>query len=663
MSLLRFGAPTRVAVALIFLVAAPVAQAGNAIDSLTLSGVVRDGAGNLLEGVQVLVLGDGSESLPLAKGLSDAAGRYKIAGLGPGAYRIAAVKPGYQTFLGRVDTLVNATLDVLLRSGADAIRDPDRADSADWVLRLPTRSILRDITESPPAVTGAEADGPAEAAVRDMPSIRLDQWFVMGEGRAEPAALTDTRGSQTSAMVGGLLGEHGTMRFEGSLRRLDETSRSLAGVKPSMRQTSMLLDMSYATGRDGSLDVRAFYDRSDLDPLLGTAGSDPGSLHRAWGYDAAWSLQIDPESRLSVSLDYDDLSLRSPGAVPQWKIPDNDALAELANRRMGAAGTYESMLVDGHQVRLDVRAQFVDPPARGTGAALAPSVRADGVLDEGWTVRLDAEDSWSWGRPVSVVSGLGYRQSLAGEGFSVLTPRIGAAWTAEWVSLDVLLSYAETWFDRWATSSRPYGQERVAAGGLGYRARIELPITASLTLSGQSAYDPVELDGVAYPVAEPQPGQSPLYLTDGNASSRSASLAIAHDTVATRTSLRLTEGTAEGLLAPVPQLDLPVQLLARGSLSFRDGSLAVRVNPWGTEVVVEYRRVEQPAAFTESSVELRVVQDLLEALQGSWRLLLAARTASTEPETLEAGLGFNTRPYGPYGPRGQLFSAGLSVTF
>ena len=72
-----------------------VALSAQAAFVAPLSGSVRDTVGNVLSGVEVLVVETRGAASPLATTLSNRDGEFRVPGLVPGLYRIAALKEGY----------------------------------------------------------------------------------------------------------------------------------------------------------------------------------------------------------------------------------------------------------------------------------------------------------------------------------------------------------------------------------------------------------------------------------------------------------------------------------------------------------------------------------------------------------------------------------------
>jgi hypothetical protein len=130
---------------------ASLAQAPAALTPLTatmLSGIVRDDAGRLLEGAEIVVLSQEGRSGGVAlRAVSDAGGRFFLGSVTPGVYRVAAIKTGYIAAIGRVNTMLRSSIDLVLRPiprdgkpGAENVQD-----DLSWTLRVPKRSVMREI--------------------------------------------------------------------------------------------------------------------------------------------------------------------------------------------------------------------------------------------------------------------------------------------------------------------------------------------------------------------------------------------------------------------------------------------------------------------------------------------------------------------------------------
>ena len=134
------------------------------IEAAPIAGTVKDSLGNLLSGVEVLFVALPAPGFrPTAVARSGRDGRFKVTDLVPGPYRVAALKEGYRTFVGQVDT----------PGASSALSEELRQQSAE---RIPMRRIgtVNDIATcalylASPAgswVTGKvfHVDGGAEAA-------------------------------------------------------------------------------------------------------------------------------------------------------------------------------------------------------------------------------------------------------------------------------------------------------------------------------------------------------------------------------------------------------------------------------------------------------------------------------------------------------------------
>ena len=129
---------------LVLLLVAAVWSAPARAGEPTLAGTVRDAVGGLLSGVEILFVRSNVDTfVPTAVVQSDKAGTFRVDQLAPGVYRYAALKQGYRTLVGQVDTMVEDSIHLVLRP-AESVDDADRPKDASWVLRLPRRGMLND---------------------------------------------------------------------------------------------------------------------------------------------------------------------------------------------------------------------------------------------------------------------------------------------------------------------------------------------------------------------------------------------------------------------------------------------------------------------------------------------------------------------------------------
>jgi len=173
--------------------------------------------------------------------------------------------------------------------------------------------------------------------------------------------------------------------------------------------------------------------------------------------------------------------------------------------------------------------------------------------------------------------------------------------------------------------------------GLGYDARVETRLGRDLSLLGTVSSTPVEFD---YPGSSRGSGFDGSlrrdFVSDGHASNEEVSLALRQQNGQAHTFFQWVRGEARGLLAAVPALTMPYQLLAERELRYETGRFGVQVPGAGTDFVLEYRRrLDAPAGrmvaegFRHEEVELRLLQDLFRSGGGtSWRFLLGLQVAS-----------------------------------
>jgi len=93
---------------LLLIITSPVA----ASDTGAFSGSVTDVLGNIIEDVEVLAVTMSSGSAPAAAARSDRSGAFRFDHLAPGVYRIVALKRGYLTFVGSVNTQAQSWFEV-----------------------------------------------------------------------------------------------------------------------------------------------------------------------------------------------------------------------------------------------------------------------------------------------------------------------------------------------------------------------------------------------------------------------------------------------------------------------------------------------------------------------------------------------------------------------
>jgi hypothetical protein len=640
----------------------PALSPAEAADLGEFSGSVRDNLGNLLEDVEVLVIASTSRIDPDASTRSDLQGRFRIANLAPGRYRLIALKKGYSTFIASVNTRAQSWIDVILhpapRSGEE--RPPSMPKDASWALRLPETSILRDI--DPASAEQAEDEAPERLALSDYLQLRVDQLFALqvipsGEGDRQPHMT----GRETRLVLASALGERGQMELQAAQEGYDSAYYGSEEATSASRGASVVgMDLSYDIGPENEIALSAFHSRHDMSyaPLSEGSATPPASHERkTWGYDAGWSRQLDDLSNLDLEIDYRESSLRIAEGEP-----------EVGERSMGASGSYVTLTAPRHQVEVDFQARMLDSPEAASLALAESSSRLSYGLS-GLCVGVEARDNWFITGPFTLLYGLGYKHASTSTESSVIVPRLGGTWSAERLVLSFLVSYHH--LAAWGEAEdSPSERTFRPAGRLGYEAAVELPLALGFRLTGSSSYSPIDLTFPDYPAGDLRPSSSSVYLTDGNAAVDRRAVAIVREGGGSRIYLELVGGEVEGRIAPTLPMQLPIRLLYDGRLRFTTGRMGLLIPASGTDLRLDYRRLvgwsaeaeRQAPDSVQRSLELHVAQDLMRARAlGNWRFLAALRVASLEGGYDEEVVLAGNRTL--LDSQNHQLSAGLSVMF
>jgi hypothetical protein len=642
-----------------------MAAAAPSSPSSTLSGVVRDELGHALEGAEVLILAPEGQAGALLRAVSGASGRFVIGSLTPGVYRVAAIKSGYVAALGRVNTLLRSSVDFVLHP-APAPGEPGSRDvqgDLSWTLRVPPRSILEHVSAEA-MVAALDTGGPRPASVHVPDSLRgqVDHMVALGawrSGSAGPSAALS--GNETRMQFGGNLGERGAISVQGRHGSLDSSSGSSSTV--SRVASDLDVDMSYDTGDDARLAMRAFYSTGGLEvgDALGVKGGGARQGQRSWGYEGKWHKQVGGASRVALQVGFHDdtLDLDQGARAPSW----DGAFRDASNRAIGAEGQFESLARDGHLMRFGVRAQLLSlaAPAARTGRN-AGTFALDGTT--GWSLLLDAEDQWSLTGPFAVNYGVALRQGFDGPMTTTATPRVGGSWTTGHFRAHAELSYLTTTQLGTGPESAPHATRR---SPIGYGVELEAPVSRAVTLRGTASYVPLRAD--VWGGAGDGAGLQDLYVTDGLASDRFVALALERAAGDAKVSFRLAQGRAEGALAPALDPDVPVLVLSDRSMAYQSLRLGTEAPRVGSSLSIEYRAIREQAegsvAVAEESlktVQLEFAQQLVRLAGGraSCRLLLTARSAvGPQPRAPEADPSEARRFAALY----QRVGAGVSLAF
>ena len=630
--------PFRSAAAALVLAAASSVAAGPFAASphvgTTISGFVRDDVGGALEGVEILVLPpEGRSDGTLLRAVSDAGGRFLLGAIPAGVYRVAAIKSGYIATLGRVNTVLRSSVDFVLRPvpkdgepGAEKVQD-----DLSWTLRVPPQSILRELDESAVLASSGSKGGARAFAARIQESVRgeVDHMVALGSFRSGASGpSSNLEGNETRMRIGGAIGERGAIQVRGRRGSLDSASPKSSPGAVSQGASDIDLDLSYDTAADENLAMRAFYSSGNLEVTdrLGVAGGAARQSQRSWGYDAKWRKQVDASSRVALQVGFHDANLDSGGGTAGGWVPTSE---DAASRAIGAAGSYENLVGDGHLVHVGVRAQRLslsDPGARLGHAS--GNFALDGA--SGWSLLLDSGDRWSISSPIAVSYGLALTQGFDGQPMTTVAPRVGGSWTAGCVEARAEVSYVTTA----GTTEGPAGVRRAPTPSpYGYDVELKTHFDPSLSLRGIVTYLPSRAT-VGSGREVPQ-GAELLYVSDGFVSDRFVAIELERVASSATVSFRVARGHVEGVLAPALD-DIPVVLLADRELSYDAVRFGVTAPRSGSVVALEYRNVQDrgdvAAVDTMGSVRtvaLDFAQDLVRFAGGraSCRFLLTARSA------------------------------------
>jgi len=569
-----------------------------------LSGMARDTLGNVLAGVEVLLVDPDLSSVPAAVARTDGAGRFAVAALRPGIYQVAAVKSGYDTFVGRVDTLLSNTYDVVLRPWASVDGNALPGD-ASWALRLPRRGVLRDVD---PAAIGEQ-----EPATGDALEFQFDQLLSTGadtSGRG-PEPL-EVEASETRLGAIARIGGQTELRVRARHERQGTSSSDADHAQAAQAGRAVEVGVGQDIGFGSRLEIAARLVASEqrlAAPDVGQYGQE----QRSAGYDVAWVDELAHGPRVGIALAGHETALEGPGE-------------DLIARRMSVQGSYRHARTDGHDIELVVRAEAWPD-------AWSPGVTGTSASTVG--LGLSAGDRFDWGGPLWLTYGLTVdalgRTGQAGE--QALTPRIGAGSTVGGVRFEGAVS--------WLAGSDGGGPDALlrAADRLGYEVGMQVPVVEQVRVEGSSRHEPRAGEVAGYaPGADPAVAQ-PIYVSDGNLSRTEHRLALIEQRGSTHVAVELVDGRVRGGVVPVMRYADPREL-AGSDLGYRGACLGIRAPSLGTDVAVEYRRLEARAATEggrsiEESVDVRVGKHLSTSRRlGDWRVLLAIHVASIETAAL-----------------------------
>ena len=608
-------------------------------------GAILDLAGSPVGGVRVLLGRSGSE---VVAAVTEGDGRFVFPPVDPGRYLLIASKLGYQTTLRRIDTAAAPAVDLTLRLLGEALppgsERPVPADAA-WMLRLPARDILRSLE---PSIAGADPSLPEPApapgsvargsstAVRPRSQVdgEIQQWFSLALGRqpGETAPIED--GRSTEVYVAGRYGEALTWSIAGQTGREAAAFEEgpLTGVADETHQ--VLMNVNLAADPHNRVDLVAYFDQNDhqFNSSAALPESEPSARrNRAWGYNAGWKGQVG-ESSLDVHLEYGAADLT--GANPSGWEPVQD-------QRWGASGAIAFSPAARHRLRVGMRADVYQFESDELRLPLGPewsAVSPVALGERGWSVNVFGRESYELLAPLDLDFGFDLHHVGFEQPVSFLLPQAGVTYrpaSGQTVRALVMVKLDDQQADGLAaggglTPDEPGG----AAQRMGYL----------LSWSGQfDGRVSLEISGAIRPYAQerlvdeadlgsPVGGRHSLFISDGSASSRELSARVQKDVGRVRHSTGISAGRIEGsLLAYAPSSTSP-QALGTSAVEFLGAYLSTQVLPTGTQVRLEYQRVESNhlTGLAGSAVEVTysgvdvVVQQRIFAKpgHGDWRLLV-----------------------------------------
>ena len=594
------------------------------------SGAVKDVLGNVLAEVEVLVIMPSSvagEVLPVATVRTDDAGRFLIQQLDGGSYQIAAIKRGYRTYIGQVDTQVDRWVQLVLypQSSAEAAGVPIPEDSS-WALRLPRRNILRD---EGLVVARLEPEPPSRPTFSELPvTLRVDQLFkVATDLQLVPGDDSVVQGTQTHVNVGADLGRRGRVSIDGMLERLAD-SKFFDGSAPTARDRDQVhVGMVYETSVDSRVSADVDYSKNEArwEPRDGVPPAVDHEQATVLGR-VAYDQQFGPATKMTLAADWAVSEMTFPAITP-GATPNHGSIWN--NRSFGGSGNIKRVGASGRRLEIDFDVRHFDPSSAGLRATDRGPVSAfDGM--EGWTAGVHAREARDLSENFSLVYGVGYRRAMSGDDAALFTPQVGGRLDLESLQFDWVATVFSVQGERWQPQKT-----------VGYETELEVPFGDNVSMSVAHEFTPVLGDRLDRRPAELV---AMVFVTDGNAALERSRLALYHRTAAVHLVAAVSRGSIDGSVAAVLPYDLSFQELADRNLDYRSGMVGLRFLEQGTLVtldlidVQESRQAMPMADSSHRSVGLTLSQDLPRREElGRWRFLMGLSmddTSSGDPDDL-----------------------------
>jgi len=569
-------------------------------------------------------------------------GRYAFEPLQAGVYRLMAVKSGYTTAVSRVDTALGATLDFVLKPRAP--RDRELAEDPDWMLRYPSRDILR--SEEPEVAGQPEAQAPAISRSLELPiDGEVQQWFSSDSPLDAPGgAQNDSSGTLTTVHLAMQVSQRLDLGLSGEIGRDDLRSASALtgpGAVSALERTSAAdrvgVTMGLATGEVSRLRMEARYSR-DIVSLgegqsFGSIDGESHSVTRSW--QGQWHSAIGRSGTVDVSALYIDAIGREFDAAAQAADP-------VVNRLWRAGGRYATSVGEDHQVEVGFGARVLEldgPTGRQVArAGVWSPVTFAGPGSSGLALHLRGAEAWTALPALTVDVGVDYRRTLETVDVEYLIPQAGVVW-APFPATKVRAGVS------WA-SEQQRGQAALDVppsamtdlsddSRMGYVLQIQQRIGDQTVISISGEFTPVSFEAADFAAAEfaDFAPTDQVYMSEGEASSHEVGLAVEQRWPGLTARVEAKAGRLDGRYAATIPGE-PVWALQDGVFEYAVGKLSALTQRSGSEVILEIRDLSDAAGLYADGprqeltlVTFRIAQDLpfIHLGETRWRFLFGTQ--------------------------------------